>query len=793
MPVRCIPADIFQILEFDKILDHLRAYCHGPAAEKLSARIIPETHHGKILEELQRAHEAQRILEHGGTYLTSRYESLEEILKRLSVQDFVLDVEEILSIRRILERVSEIRTFFNSERSATYPGLGSVAKQLNNPSLLLKAIGKIMDQEGNILPDASKALIRITQDIRHAQHQGDIVFQQLIRQYVTKGWLADTQESVRNERRVLTAKAEYKRQIRGILHDQSASGKTVLIEPEEMIGLNNDVFDLRAAYQAEVRRLLRMLCDFLREHIDVLGNDEIVVAEMDLHLAKGHLGKAMHAQVPVLEDAPRLGILAGYHPLLLLRNTGTGKRTVPFDLDLRAPNRILLLSGPNAGGKSILMKAVGLLQLMVQSGIPVPVSPDAVFGIFDQISASLGDHQSIENDLSTYSSKLGEMRDCLEHAGDRSLVLIDEFGAGTDPRLGGAIAEGILEALCSRHVFGVITTHYSELKVYAYRKRGIVNGAMVFDKAQMAPTYELRIGKPGSSFTFEMARLSGLPVDVLDYAAQKSQGQNLRAMEELLADLEHQRARLDHALKLAEQRNQQLDQLVQSYERVQNDLTAQRYRLRLEQKEKDYAHLSRIHQELEKTVRTLRAEKDMASAQEKVREVRSLQSQAQEEIKALNDTLNTQFPRSKLPLKEGDNVRIYNGTQTGRIERIQKNIATVIMGQMRIDIPLGDLVPTGEPLDIRSERSVRTDTEVQEHFDPRLDLRGMRPGEARDLLERFMDMALITNAGVVQIIHGKGTGALRKMVMEKLREYPVKNILQSTDQHGGSGMTEVTL
>jgi DNA mismatch repair protein MutS2 len=790
MPLHTVPAHIHEILEFQKILERLSALCLGPKAAGLCLLITPEKHIDWIRRELLCAHEAQQILENGMSFLTHTYEDIDEDLKLLAVSGYVLEEESILKIRSVLNLITQARAFFaEEERSEVYPALSDIATCVHNHTPAINVIGKVLDDEGNVRPDASKALKKIAQDIQHVSQQCDQVFQQMIRQYSSKEWLADNFESVRNERRVLAVKAEYKRQIRGILHDQSGSGRTVLIEPEEVIPLNNDLFDLRAGYKAEIRRLLRDLCDQLRSHLDEIIEDETLLVELDLHQARGNLARQMDAHMPVLESTPRLSMRRAFHPLLLLKNKRQNRETIPFDLDMHPPNRILLLSGPNAGGKSILMKAVGLLQMMVQSGIPVPVSPDSVFGIFGQISASLGDHQSLEDDLSTYSSKLAEMKECLEHAGADSLVLIDEFGSGTDPRLGGAIAEGILEALCVKEVYGVITTHYSELKAFAYRRHGIVNGAMVFDKDKMTPTYELSVGKPGSSYTFEIAGKSGLPEEVLEYARTRTSDLNLQAMEDLLADLERQKTQLETTAKKTEHRSQQLDQLVKSYERMQTDLTAQRHRMRLEQKEQDYAHLSELNRELEQAVRQIKEEKDVAAAKEKMQEVRALRSKTQSDIGQINDTIKAKHRVSQKPFEVGDAVRMYNGTETGRIENLGKKSVILRMGILRMEVPIGDLVHAAEPLDIRSERSVQSDMVVQEKFDPKLDLRGMRPMEASALLQRFMDLALVSNAGTVQIVHGKGTGALRKMVHDKLKEYPVTIVGQPEDAQGGSGQT----
>lgn len=779
------------LLEFDKVLLRLKAYCVGTPAAALCAAIVPETQLRAIRDELQRAGEAQQVIAAGETFLPHGYEDITTPLKNLEIEGYILDAEDILAIRRLLNLTTEVRRYFRTDRIQAYPGLAELAVQLFDPSRQCEAIDKVFDPAGNVRADASPELVRIAREIQTVTRQCDSVFQKLVRMYASKNWLADTLESVRNDRRVLAVKAEFKRQIRGILHDHSASGKTVLIEPEEVIAINNDLFDLHGAYKMEIRRLLRALCDALRHAVTHLRDAQLTITLLDLYHAKGRLATAMHAHVPRIEDTPRLCMYQARHPLLLLKNLPAAKPVVPFDLDLQAPNRILLVSGPNAGGKSILMKAVGLLQMMVQAGFPVPVAPESVFGVFSRIGVSLGDHQSIDNDLSTYSSKLMEMEACLRLADERSLVLIDEFGSGTDPRIGGAIAEGILDALFDKGVYGVITTHYSELKVYAYHKRGILNGAMIFDKEQMAPTYRLRVGKPGSSFAFEIARKSGLPAGVIDYAMRRS-GQNLRAMEELLSDLEQQKHHLESELQQVKARSKQLDQLVQSYERLQHELTAQRHRMRLEQKERDYQHLSQLQRELEKSVKAIREEKNAEAAKETLRDIKSKQADIREEIREIHTDLRARSDAGKKELHAGDFVRMHDGSQTGRIERVNGQKATVIVGQLRMEVPLQDLVWARDPLQLNPERSVQSDVEKQAQFNPRLDVRGMRPTEALEMLERFLDMALVSGAHSVEIIHGKGTGALRKMVHGKLRDYPVKDIAQPVDAQGGSGMTVVT-
>ncbi|MDX1409047.1 MAG: Smr/MutS family protein, partial [Saprospiraceae bacterium] len=382
-----------------------------------------------------------------------------------------------------------------------------------------------------------------------------------------------------------------------------------------------------------------------------------------------------------------------------------------------------------------------------------------------------------------------DMKAFITKSGPDTLILIDEFGSGTDPKLGGAIAEAILEQLVAKKVQGVLTTHYSELKVYAHRKKGVVNGAMVFDQETMAPSYQLSVGVPGSSFAFEIAERTGLQKAVIRYARQRA-GKQSRSMEDLLIDLERQRAALESRLKSVEQKEHDLDKLVKNYERLQLDLTAQRKKFRLEQKERDYQHISQLNKELEKSVRAIREAQDLEAARKELRRIKKLRADVREEIGEMNAAL-AETRATDVELKVGDFVKVQNGIHTGRIERLEKDQATVIIGQLRMDVSVSDLSPAADPLNINPRASVQQDLASAPvgHFNPMLDIRGLRVDEAGDLLEKFLDGALISGTSPVRIIHGKGTGALKRVVSEKLREYPVVETRHPEDRQGGSGIT----
>ena len=515
---------------------------------------------------------------------------------------------------------------------------------------------------------------------------------------------------------------------------------------------------------------------------------------------------------PAFEKGIAFGFVNAYHPLLLLKNQKEGKETVPFNFTLHPPNKILLLSGPNAGGKSILMKAVGLIQLMLQSGMLVPVDPSSSFAIYQKLFVEIGDQQSIENELSTYSGRLQKMKQILQGADKNSLLLIDEFGSGTDPKLGAAMAESLLRALNKKSIAGVITTHYSNLKAFAFKSKGIVNGAMVFDKTEMVPTYQLSIGRPGSSFTFEIATNSGLDEKLIRYARQRS-GKAHQALEDLLLDLEKKKSDLAKHLSSVEAKERKLDQLIRNYDQMSKELDIQRKRLKLKKKEATYQEVSEAKKEMDKMLREMRAkvkaidtsqirlkkenrskplvkemEQNVAAVKEKVSEI-------QEDVVALQDAVS-EVVRADIKLedlKAGSYVRLQDAQTIGQIQSIDKQEAFVTFGDLTMRVKLKKLIPTKPPIEVKSTKTQVKEVKKEQRFNSKLDIRGMRLEEANGAVQQFMDEALLNNSLRVHIVHGKGTGALRKLVHQKLREYTISRYFHPEEKEGGDGATIIEI
>jgi DNA mismatch repair protein MutS2 len=678
-----------------------------------------------------------------------------------------------------------------------YPSLYAVIKAVHFDKTLILEIDRVIDPDGNIRADASPELSKIRKAISGKQRELDKVFREIVQTYRTKGWLSDTVESFRNGRRVLSVPAEHKRKVRGIIHDESATGRTSFIEPEGIIQINNDIFDLEQEERREIYRILKTLSALLRPYVPQIRKYQDILVYFDLVYAKGRVASMMKAGHPQMRQTPHLYLLDARHPLLFLRNLPLARTTVPFTLRMEHGNRILVLSGPNAGGKSITMKSVGLLQLMVQSGLLVPVDERSEMGVFSNIFADIGDQQSIEDDLSTYSSHLSNMRQFVQHANERTLVLIDEFGSGTDPQMGGAIAESILRELNQRKIYGVITTHYSNLKIFAFKTKGILNGAMHFDKDHLSPTYELKVGRPGSSYAFEIAMKSGLDEKMLEYARHRS-GKSETAVDQLLIDLQKEKKELEDQLQVMKEREEKLERLMRTYDQMQRDMEFRSKRQKLEAKEQALQQAGRENQAFEKLIRELKEEKNLEKAREIAAKVKEERQTLQEQVVELKKDIYTPpnaKSRKERPIQAGDFVKLIQGGAVGKVEALKKDKAIVMVGQLRMTIALQDLVLSGEPLELQPKRSIQTDT-VQQNagFQSKLDIRGMRMEEALQIVESFVDHALLTSATNLRIVHGKGNGILRKAVRTKLKEYRIPmDITHPEPELGGDGVTLVEI
>jgi len=792
------PKDVVRKLEFDKVLELLsREALTGMAAEMLAA-LEPQTHFEPIDESLRQVREFKLALEKNDKFPLQVFSDIRSDLRMLEIDGYTLQTESFQNILRILLIVRDLFKYFaGGPKKEIYPKLFDVIRPLHFDDGLIKAITAVFDEKGEIRPDASPELMRIRRDMQHKVRELDGRFRQIIQEYRSKGWLSDSPESFRNGRRVLSVPSEHKRKIRGIIHDESDTGRTAFIEPEAVIEINNDLFNLEHDERREIYRILRELSEQIRPYGPILHTYFNTLLQFDCIQAKAKLAISMRANMPILKEKPLIGIRKGYHPLLWIKNKALGRKTVSFELRLNPENHILVLSGPNAGGKSVAMKSVGLLQLMVQSGLLVPVHELSEFGIFQQIFADIGDQQSLDDDLSTYSSRLQNARVFVEKANPQTLVIIDEMGSGTDPKPGGAIAESILRSLHRKGVYAVITTHYSNLKVFAFRNPGMLNANMHFDKDTLSPTYELKVGKPGSSYAFEIASKSGLPKNIIDYARNRTGSET--AVDDILIELQREKQELEEQLKTVSEKERSLQKLIKTYDSLQTDLELKRKRFKLEQKEFELRQTANTSREVDKMVRQLKEEKNLEKAQqlsaqlreERVEKVRQVDFVNAEVVKMEEQNAPAAAAR---PLQVGDYVRLRSGGATGRIEDLRGNNAMVALGDLRVTVSIRDLHPAAEPLK-QTSTVTYSDINSQAAFDAKIDLRGMSREEALRVLEKFVDNALLSSASSLRILHGKGDGVLRKTVKQKLREYgnTIATVYHPEQEQGGDGVTIVEL
>jgi DNA mismatch repair protein MutS2 len=788
------PKDLYEKLEFDKVLALLVKECSGEMGQEYCQNLQPETDIKSIETKLRQVKELKLCLEKNDKFPFNAYYALDEDVKYLQIEGYVLSIDSLQRINRTLLIFKELYRFFTPIRKEVYPNLYEIIRPVPYLDELSKEITRVIDEEGNIKSDASPELVRIRKMKQSKARELDSVYRRIIGEYRQRGWLAESTETMRNGRRVLSVPVEHKRKIRGIIHDESTTGRTAFIEPEEAIEVNNDIFDLEQDEKQEIYRILRGVSEKLHPYALQLLDYQHVIVDYDIVLAKARVALKMKAVMPQIINAPHFGIKKGRHPLLYLKNKAVGRETIPFNLELYKENRILLVSGPNAGGKSILMKSVGLLQLMLQSSLLVPVHELSEMGIFDHFFAHIGDSQSLEDDLSTYSSHLGNMKAFLENANSRSLILIDEFGSGTDPKMGGAIAEAILKGLNEKKVYGVVTTHYGNLKMFSYRTDGIINGCMNFDKDNLKPTYQFTIGRPGSSYAFEIAQNVGLDRHVLTYA-KKRIGENEQAVDELLVDLQREKQEYDEKLKEIIEKQDLLDKLIKQYDEQVKDIEFRRKRMKLDAKEFELTKTAQGNLEIQRLIKELKTEKNVEKTREIQQKARVEHTRLADEVTKLTEDVYYQPSALEKTIVVGDFVKMRAGSATGKVEEVNKNDAVLLMGAMRVKVKLKDLVAVATPLDVRAVKSINTDGVMKSaSFDPKIDLRGMSMLDADKILQDFIDNAMMSSANSIHIVHGKGNGVLRKLVKSKLKEYKnVKRQYHPEHFEGGDGVTIVEM
>lgn len=696
--MKLYPESAITQLEFDKVKTLLNAHCKTEYAKSKALSLRVHNRKEYILTELQQTHE-YRLLVQMAMYFPNDYVlNISRDIKLLGIPGSTLTGEQWMQVRKLAESMEKIFRWFDNERRTAYPALSKVVAESYYEKVIIEMIDEVLDEYGNVKDTASDDLQKIRMGLYKKRNELRRVFDRVVSRLAKAGYTADIDESFSNGRRVVAVFAEYKRQVKGILHGESDSRRTAFVEPEETIPLNNDVFALENDERKEVMRILRELTSRLSVYSSLLIVYHDIVGEFDFIRAKAKLAIDMNGNYPNVVDKAHIELKDAYHPLLYLYNQKSGKPTIPVSLTLDEQNRLLIISGPNAGGKTVTMKTIGLNQLMLQAGLLVPVHPTSQMGIFRQLFIHIGDTQSIEFELSTYSSHLMHMKYFIENANGKTMFFIDELGSGSDPNLGGAFAEVILEELARRRSLGIVTTHYLNLKVMANRTAGIINGAMAFDEVHLQPLYKLMVGKPGSSYTFSIAERIGLPEHLINRARK-------------LVDEDH--FRLDKLLNRTEQDLQQLDKekkdlhkLLRENEKLKKEMEQVIHKEKHLQQIELLKHQNKITEDrieylkdMERKLRQIVLEWRKAEDKSLVmKQVQNLLFQKKEQIvnSKVARKLDSKYREVAGDITVGAKVKLRKNYQVGEVKEIRGRRAIVQIGLLPMNVDITDLTVVEE-------------------------------------------------------------------------------------------------
>ena len=825
------PDNFEQKTDFVRIRSAIKGNCLGEVGQWLTDEMRFMPRFADVHNRLTEVSEFMQIIQSQVDFPTDFFFDLRPLFAKMRIDGSFAETEEIFCLYRSLSTVKAILRFFaKPENTDHYPALAAIAANVAVHSFVTDSIEHVLTKQGAIRDSASPELARIRSERAEKQSAASRLIRCIISDAQQEGWVeADATLAVRDGRLVIPIGASQKRRIAGIVHDESATGKTCYVEPAPVVELNNEIAELEAAERREVVKILRALTDSLRPYTDDLDDALMFLGITDFIRAKARYALQIGATVPQLTDEPVIDWRNARHPILQEAFKADGRTLVPLNIALNATDRILVISGPNAGGKSVCLKTVGLLQYMLQCGLPIPVEPNSSTGIFSNIFIDIGDEQSIDNDLSTYSSHLIAMKHFVRNANSRTMILIDEFGTGTEPMLGGAIAEAILDKLNQSKVFGVITTHYTNLKHFAASHDGIVNGAMLYDTNRMEPMFVMEMGKPGSSFAFEIAYKIGLPQDVIDDARSKVGEDHLnfdKHLREIARDKYYWERKRENIRKI----ERRLEEMMETEKRELDE--AKRFHKETVQKSKDEARriIADSNRLIENTIRQI---KESQADKQKTKELRQKIDDFKQTTEAENSAEEERILQKIKKLKEregraksskakqqgqlsaadvveerqrdftiGMPVRIDGQNSVGEIMELNGKNAVVAFDNLYVTVDVSRLQHLTADEKRKISRSVRQSGLQQSYelnqrrlqFNPGLDVRGMRADEAVSRVAAFIDEAVMVGAFEVKILHGKGNGILRHVVREYLQTVDV--VTSVRDEHvdfGGAGITVVEL
>lgn len=816
------PQSLESKIGFDGVRTIIENLCNNSLSKDKCKEMNFSSDFGQVLTQLQQTNEYLTILNTGEDFPNGNIYDLREELGRVRIIGAYLTETELFQLGQTLSAAADICAFFTEERSNKFPQLKKIADEVTTFPEILRIITSAIDKFGNMKDNASPTLMELKRSLQMTTSSVNGMMQRIMSQCKQEGFLEkDSSPVVRDGRLVIPVSPMHKRKIKGIVHDESATGKTIFIEPAEIVEANNRIRELEADIRREIIRILTEITDKIRPSLGDLFALYKIIGIFDFIRAKASFAQEINATLPHVSETQEIEWYNAIHPMLFVTLKKLNKEVVPLTIKLDKENHILLISGPNAGGKSVCLKTVGIVQYMLQCGILPPVYSNSHFGIFENLFIDIGDEQSIENELSTYSSHLSNMKFFMQKGNAKSLILIDEFGGGTEPQIGGAIAQAILHKLNDAGIFGVITTHYQNLKNFANDTSGIVNGAMLYDRHLMKPLFQLSVGNPGSSFAVEIARKIGIPADVID-EAESIVGSDYINMDKYLLDIARDRKYWENKRQDIRIERKKLENLVARYESDIERLKLERHQILKEAKSEAKEIISSSNASIENAIHEIKkAQAEKERTKEIRKQIEELKSrlandETDSESSAKLDELSAKIRKKKhkhekpvaaqpqteeKPLSVGDSVTIDGSSSVGEIIEINGKNAIVTFGIFKSTVQLSKLKRTLRKATSTAAKdsfiSSSTTDEMrnkQLNFKQDIDVRGMRADEAIQAVSYFIDDATQFNIKQVRILHGTGYGILRQRIREYLNTVPsIKSFKDEHVQFGGAGITVVTL
>lgn len=833
------PQNFEQKIGFDQIRQLTKNKCLSPLGMEKTDDMDFSDSYDEINRRLDQVMEFMRIIQEEDDFPSQYFFDVRPSLKRIRIEGMYLNEQELFDLRRSLETIRDIVRFLQrtddeeepdeDDSNSPYPALHELAKDIMVFPQLITRINNILDKFGKVKDNASAELLRIRRELSATTGSISRSLNNILRMAQSEGYVdKDVAPTMRDGRLVIPVAPSMKRKIKGIVHDESATGKTVFIEPTEVVEANNRIRELEGEERREIIRILTEFSTTIRPQAPAILQSYEFLAEIDFIRAKALLSLDFKAGKPSFENKQIIDWSGAVHPLLQMSLAKHNKKVVPLDIELTTRQRILLISGPNAGGKSVCLKTVGLLQYMLQCGLPVPMDECSHAGVFSSIFIDIGDEQSIEDDLSTYSSHLTNMKNMMKSCNGRSLILIDEFGGGTEPQIGGAIAEAVLKRFNLKKTFGVITTHYQNLKHFAEDHEGIVNGAMLYDRHEMRALFQLQIGNPGSSFAVEIARKIGLPEEVIADASEIVGSEYIQS-DKYLQDIVRDKRYWETKRQNIRKREKQMEETIARYEKEIEELEHSRKEILKQAKEDAERLLQESNARIENTIRTIKeaqAEKERtrtarqeltdfrkeveeldkaateAQIARKMEKLREKQERKKEKKNKPDTTPKVQAAPKVIPIQKGDYVRIKGQTSVGQVMENDGKNATVMFGLMKTNVKADKLERAEAPKPantIAKATFVSSATQEQMYekklnFKQDIDVRGMRGDEAIQAVTYFIDDAILVGVSRVRILHGTGSGILRTLIRQYLATVPgVAHFQDEHVQFGGAGITVVDL